>query len=220
VYTSSVAVLGHVRDDVADEQTPSALSDMVGAYKRSKFLAEQEVCRLIAERGLPAVIVNPSMPIGPNDIKPTPTGRIVVEAAQGKVPAYLDVGLNVVHVDDVAEGHLAALDRGVIGQRYILGGQNVTLADILRHIATRVGRRPPTIKLPRIPLFPLAVLAEAAARFTRREPMLTVDALRMAAWRMWFSSAKAERELGYRHRSAGEALDDAIDWFKGAGYLS
>ncbi len=218
IYTSSVAVLGHA--DLADEDTPSSLADMVGAYKRSKFLAEAEVRRMVAEEGLPAVIVNPSTPIGPRDVKPTPTGRIVVEAAAGRMPAYVDTGLNIVHVDDVAEGHLLALDNGVIGQRYILGGDNLSLADILRHIAERVGRRPPTVRLPRLPLFPVAAVAELYSRLSGREPMLTIDGLKMAAHRMWFSSAKAERHLGYRHRPAGEALDDAVGWFKQAGYWS
>ena len=204
----------------ADEDTPSSLADMVGAYKRSKFLAEAEVRRMVAEEGLPAVIVNPSTPIGPRDVKPTPTGRIVVEAAAGRMPAYVDTGLNIVHVDDVAEGHLLALDNGVIGQRYILGGDNLSLADILRHIAERVGRRPPTVRLPRLPLFPVAAVAELYSRLSGREPMLTIDGLKMAAHRMWFSSAKAERHLGYRHRPAGEALDDAVGWFKQAGYWS
>ncbi len=218
VYTSSVAVLGHA--EIADEETPSRVEDMVGAYKRSKFLAEAEVRRMVAEEGLPAVIVNPSTPIGPRDIKPTPTGRIVVEAAAGRMPAYVDTGLNIVHVDDVAEGHLLALDKGTVGERYILGGDNLSLADILRHIAGRAGRRPPLVRLPRLPLFPLAAVAELYGRLSGHEPMLTIDGLKMAGHRMWFSSAKAERHLGYRHRSAGEALDDAIAWFKLAGYCS
>lgn len=217
VYTSSVAVLGHA--DVADEETPATLADMVGAYKRSKFLAEAEVMRMVREEGLPAVVVNPSTPIGPRDIKPTPTGRIVVEAAMGRMPAYVDTGLNVVHVDDVAEGHLLALAKGVVGERYILGGDNLSLADILAYVARNAGRPPPALRLPRLPLFPLALAAEWRARLLGGEPMLTVDGLKMARHRMWFSSAKAERVLGYRHRPAGEALNDAIAWFRAAGYL-
>jgi dihydroflavonol-4-reductase len=218
VYTSSVAVLGHVTEGVANEETPSGLGDMVGIYKQSKFLAEQEVSRMIAENGLPAIIVNPSTPIGPRDIKPTPTGRIIVEAALGRIPAYLATGLNVVHVDDVALGHLQALERGVIGERYILGGTNLALVDILRHIALRTGRTGTLIKLPRRPLFPIAMIAEGLARFTGKEPMITVDALKMAKWHMWFSSAKAEAALGYRHRPAEQALDDALSWFQAEGY--
>jgi dihydroflavonol-4-reductase len=221
VYTSSVAVLGHQDGAaaIADEDTPSALPDMVGVYKRSKFLAELEVQRLIAEQGLPAVIVNPSTPIGPRDIKPTPTGRIIVEAALGRIPAYIETGLNVVHVDDVAHGHWLAWQHGGVGQRYILGGDNLGLDDILRHIARRRGRRARLLRLPRRPLFPLALAAELVAGITGREPMLTVDALKMARWRMWFSSAKAERALGYRHRPAEQALDDALDWFSAAGLV-
>jgi dihydroflavonol-4-reductase len=220
VYTSSVAVLGHAADGKqADESTPSALTEMVGPYKRSKFLAEAEVRRMVAEEGLPAVIVNPSTPIGPRDIKPTPTGRIVVMAARGKMPAYVDTGLNVVHVDDVAEGHMLAFERGRIGERYILGGEDLTLADILLRVAALVGRSAPTIELPRAAVYPVAIVSEAVARITGREPMATLDGLRMAKWKMWFSSAKAERELGYSHRPAEAALADAVRWFGDMGFL-
>lgn len=218
VYTSSVATLGHVADGIADEATPSSFADMVGIYKQSKFLAEQRVQQMVRDEGLPAVIVNPSTPIGPRDIKPTPTGRIIVEAALGHIPAYVATGLNIVHVDDVAEGHMLALERGTIGERYILGGDNRDLADILRHVARRSGRSERLVRLPRRPLFPLAALTEFAARFTGREPMLTIDGLKMARWHMWFSSAKAESLLGYRHRPAEQALDDALDWFRAVGY--
>jgi dihydroflavonol-4-reductase len=218
VYTSSVATLGHRQEGPADETTPSGLEDMTGPYKRSKFLAEEEVQRMIREEGLPAVIVNPSTPIGPGDIKPTPTGRLIVEAASGKVPAYVDTGLNVVHVDDVAAGHLLALEKGKIGERYVLGGDNLLLAEILATIARTVGRRPPVVKLPRLPLYPLALAAEAWGRLSGVEPFLTLDGLKMAKWRMWFSSAKAERDLGYRHRPAEQAITDAIGWFRDNGY--
>jgi len=220
VYTSSVAVLGHAADGKqADEATPSTVADMVGPYKRSKFLAEAEVRRMVAEEGLPAVIVNPSTPIGPRDIKPTPTGRVIVMAAKGNMPAYVDTGLNVVHVDDVAEGHLLAFERGKIGERYILGSEDLTLADILRRVAKLVDRRAPSIELPRLAVYPVALIGEIVARFTGREPMATLDGLRMAKWKMWFSSAKAERELGYAHRPAEAALADAVRWFDSAGYL-
>ncbi|MDR3439304.1 hopanoid-associated sugar epimerase [Telmatospirillum sp.] len=218
VYTSSVATLGHRLDGPADETTPSTLADMPGAYKRSKFLAEEEVRRMIAKEGLPAVIVNPSTPIGPGDIKPTPTGRLIVEAASGKIPAYVDTGLNVVHVDDVAAGHLLALEKGTIGERYVLGGDDLPLAEILAIIARTAGRRPPSIRLPRLPLYPLAIVAEAWGRISGREPMLTLDGLKMAKWHMWFSSAKAEQVLGYRHRPAEQAINDAYQWFRQAGY--
>ncbi len=219
VYTSSVAVLGFNPDGrPADETTPSSLSTMIGPYKVSKYKAEQAVMALGRDEGIPVVTVNPSMPIGPRDIKPTPTGRIITEAAKGRMPAYINTGLNVVHVDDVAEGHCLAYERGVIGERYILAGDNLTLADILSRLAVLSGRKPPTVQLPRLPLFPLAYAAEAWARVSGREPLLTVDSLKMAAHRMWFSSAKAEAALGYTHRPAQVALADALAWFKAEGY--
>jgi len=219
VYTSSVATLAARTDGVsADETMPLEEERAIGTYKRSKVAAERAVERLIAQ-GLPAVIVNPSTPIGPRDVKPTPTGRIIVEAASGRMPAFVDTGLNMVHVDDVAEGHLAAFERGRVGERYVLGGQNASLADILRTVAEAVGRRPPTIRIPRQALMPFAHVSEAVARRTGREPMLTVDGLRMAKNKMFFSSAKAERELGYRARPYREGITDAIAWFRHVGYL-
>lgn len=220
IYTSSVAALKPGHGQAVDESSRHSLESVIGAYKRSKLVAEREVERLIAEKNLPAVIVSPSTPIGPRDIKPTPTGRIIVEAATGKIPAFVDTGLNLVHVDDVAQGHLAALDHGRIGENYILGGQDVTLAQMLADIAALVGRKAPTLRLPRGPLFPLAWGAEAIARLTGKEPFLTADALRMSRYRMYFSSAKAERELGYRARSYIEGLKDALAWFAAHGYLA
>jgi dihydroflavonol-4-reductase len=219
VYTSSVAVLGlHADGTPADEATPSALDDMIGPYKRSKFLAEQEVRRLVAESNLPAVIVNPSTPVGPRDVKPTPTGRMIVEAASGRMPAYVDTGLNLVHVDDVARGHLAAFAQGRIGERYILGGENLSLAEMLAMIAEIAGRPKPRVQVPRVAIYPLAVAAEAVARVTGREPFATVDGLRMAKKKMFFSSAKAARDLGYRAGPVRGALEDAIAWFRASGY--
>jgi dihydroflavonol-4-reductase len=219
VYTSSVATLKLRLDGVpVDETAPNTPEATIGAYKRSKVLAERLV-ETMAAAGLPAVIVNPSTPIGPRDVKPTPTGRILVEAASGRMPAFIDTGLNLVHVDDVARGHLQAWRHGRIGERYILGGQDVTLGDMLGMIARLVGRKPPTLELPRAPLFPLAHAAEFLARFTGKEPFVTVDGLRMAKYRMFFSSAKAEWELGYAARPYPEALADALDWFRQAGYL-
>jgi dihydroflavonol-4-reductase len=222
VYTSSVATLGPApgtdQDAPADETGALTPQTAVGAYKRSKVIAERIVESMVAE-GLPAVIVNPSTPIGPRDIKPTPTGRIIVEAATGKIPAFIDTGLNLVHVDDVAEGHLLALERGRIGQRYILGGQDVGLSRMLADIAALVGRKPPTVNLPRGPLYPLAVAFEAVAQITGKEPMLTIDALNMAKRRMFYSSAKAERELGYATRPYVEGLKDALTWFRQHGYV-
>lgn len=218
VYTSSVATLRPDPDGPADETRPATPDQAVGAYKRSKVVAERLVEAMVAE-GLPAVIVNPSTPIGPRDVRPTPTGRIIVEAANGRMPAFIDSGLNLVHVDDVAAGHVAALERGRIGERYILGGQDVALGTMLAEIANRVGRKPPTIRLPRGPLFPIAAANEAIARLTGRDPFLTVDSLRMAAHHMFFSSAKAETELGYTARRWPEAVQDAIEWFRAAGAI-
>ena len=219
VYCSSVAVLGFSADGApADEATPSTQADMVGPYKQSKFLAEAEVRRLIAEKGLPAVIVNPSTPIGPRDVKPTPTGRIVVDAVSGRIPAFVDTGLNIVHVDDVAEGHLLAAEKGVVGERYILGGTNLSLGEILGELAAIAGRKAPTIRLPIAPLVPLAIGAEIFARLTGRDPLVTQDELRMARHKMYFSSAKAAGALGYAPRPAREALTDAVRWFRENGY--
>ncbi|MFC5430955.1 hopanoid-associated sugar epimerase [Paraburkholderia denitrificans] len=221
VYTSSVATLKVTSSGAsADETRPLTAEQAIGVYKRSKVLSERAVERMIANDGLPAVIVNPSTPIGPRDVKPTPTGRIIVEAATGKIPAFVDTGLNLVHVDDVANGHFLALEHGRIGERYILGGENLPLQQMLADIAGMVDRKPPTIALPRWPLYPLALGAEAVARFTKREPFVTVDALKMSKNKMYFTSAKAERELGYRARPYREGLKDALDWFRQAGYLN
>ena len=220
VYTSSVAVLGLNADgSPADEDTPATVDDMIGHYKRSKFLAEKEVRRMVAEDGLSAVIVNPSSPVGPRDIKPTPTGRMVVEAAAGRMPAYVDTGLNLVHVDDVAEGHLLAFERGRVGERYILGAENLALRDILTEIAALTGRRPPRVRLPHNLVLPVAVIAEGWARISGGgEPMVTVDGVRLARKKMYFSCEKAMRELGYAPRPAAEALSDAVAWFRAFGY--
>ena len=221
VYTSSVATLKVTSaGTVVDETKPADPAQTIGAYKRSKVLAERAVERMVANDRLPAVIVNPSTPIGPRDVKPTPTGRIIVEAATGRMPAFVDTGLNLVHVDDVAQGHLLALDKGKIGENYILGGEDVALETMLGDIAFLSGRRAPKVKLPRAPLFPLAWGAEAIARLTGREPFLTADALRMSRYRMFFSSEKAKRELGYSARPYRDGLKDALSWFGEQGYLS
>ena len=218
VYTSSVATLLPDAARPADETRPATPEQAVGAYKRSKVVAERLVETMAAE-GLPVVIVNPSTPIGPRDVRPTPTGRIIVEAASGKMPAFVDSGLNLVHVDDVAEGHLLALAKGRIGERYILGGQDVSLGAMLGEIAALVGRKPPTVALPRGPLYPLAWANELLARVTGKEPFLTIDSLKMAGHAMYYSSARAEAELGYRARPHVEALRDAIEWFRSAGMI-
>jgi dihydroflavonol-4-reductase len=221
VYTSSVATLKARTDGVAvDETCRHTEQSAIGAYKRSKLVAERLVERMVADEGLAAVIVSPSTPIGPRDIKPTPTGRIIIEAATGGIPAFLDTGLNLVHVDDVAAGHLLALEKGRIGQSYILGGEDVQFGDMVAVICGLVGRKAPTIALPRVPLFPIAVIAEAVAMITGKEPFITVDALKMAKYHMFFSSAKAKAELGYTARPYREALADALVWFRAAGLLT
>jgi dihydroflavonol-4-reductase len=219
VYTSSVATLGLVPGGSADEQTPSNADDMIGPYKRSKFEAEEVARELAREHGLPVVIVNPSTPVGPGDIKPTPTGRLILEAARGQMPAFVDTGLNIVHVDDVAAGHLAAAETGRIGERYILGGENMSLAEIIAEVSQVVGRRPPRLQIPHAVLFPVAMGAEFAARITGREPFVTLDGVRMSRKKMYFTSDKASGELGYKPRPAREAIADAVAWFKANGYL-
>ncbi len=220
VYTSSVATLRTPDGPVStDETAPLAEGDGIGSYKKSKVLAERLVERMVADQGLPAVIVNPSTTIGPRDIRPTPTGRILIEAACGRIPVFVDTGLNLVHVDDVAGGHLRAMEQGRIGQRYILGGQNASLRELLAAIAGLTGRKPPVVSVPRRPLYPLAYAAEALARITGKEPFLTVDALKLASHHMFFTSAKAESELGYRARPYVQALIDALSWFRDAGML-
>jgi dihydroflavonol-4-reductase len=220
VYCSSVAALGLMADGTAaDETTPVSEDKIVGIYKRSKFQAEQAVLRLVGERGLPAVIVNPSTPVGPRDIKPTPTGKMILDAAAGRMPAYVDTGLNVVHVDDVAEGHVLALEHGRIGEKYILGGDNLTLRAVLGIVAEESGRRPPLVRLPNSALWPLALACEAIAHSTGATPLVTRDHLRMARKKMFFSSAKAVAELGYAPRPAREAVRDAVAWLRATGRL-
>jgi len=222
VYTSSVAVLGRPGDgSPGDEATAVCLKDMIGTYKRSKFRAEEAVSRMQREEGLPVVIVNPSTPVGPRDVRPTPTGRLVVAAAAGRIPAFVETGLNVVHVDDVAAGHLLAFDRGREGERYVLGGEDLSLASILGQVAALRGRPAPSLRLPRRPLYPLAYVAEGWAKVRGgREPMLTIDGLNMAAKAMYYSHAKAARDLGYSPRPAAEAFRDAVAWFEREGYLA
>jgi len=220
IYTSSVATLGlHADGTPADEETPSGLGDMVGEYKRSKFRAEEAVRKLVAEDNLPIVIVNPSAPIGPRDIKPTPTGKMVLDAAAGRMPAFVDTGLNVAHVDDVADGHMRAFNRGAVGERYILGGANLSLREILAVVAAYVERTPPRIQLPHGLIIPIAHIAEAVARVAGSEPIVTVDGVRMAKKKMYFTCAKAERELGYTARPPLGAIHDAVDWFRAEGYF-
>ena len=219
VHTSSVATLGLHHDGTpSNEDTPVRLGDMIGAYKRSKFLSEALVRRCV-RAGSDIVIVNPAAPVGPRDRKPTPTGRMILDAARGRMPAFVDTGLCVVHVDDVAEGHVLAYERGQRGRRYVLGGENMSLKAILAAVAALSGRRAPRLQLPHAAVLPVAHVAEAWARFTGVAPNITVDGVKLARHRMYFSSGRAEAELGWRARPAREALADAIQWFEHNGYL-
>jgi dihydroflavonol-4-reductase len=220
VYTSSVATIGIPADgSPGDERTAVALSNMIGHYKRSKFLAE-EVARDAAREGLSVVIVNPSTPVGPGDIKPTPTGQLVLDAAAGRMPAYVDTGLNIVHVDDVAAGHLLAFERGRAGERYILGGEDMTLQTILGEIARLAHVKPPSIRLPYAVVLPVAYLAEAFAWVSGRSGRVTLEGVRMSRKRMFFSSGRAVAELGYRWRPPLQAFEDALRWFRERGALT
>jgi dihydroflavonol-4-reductase len=219
VYTSTVGALGIPRGGGAGtEDTPVSLTDMVGDYKRSKFLAE-EVARGFAQQGLPVVIVNPSAPVGPGDIKPTPTGKMIVDFLRGRMWAYLPTGLNLVDVDDVAAGHLMAAQRGRVGERYILGGENLTLLEIFGLLGRIAGIRPPRLQVSPGLILPLARLSEwLADHVTGRPPLVAVDAVRMARKMMFFDSAKAIRELGLPQSSVEDALARAVRWFRENGY--
>jgi dihydroflavonol-4-reductase len=219
VYTSSVATIGIPADGTPGvEGTPVSLDNMIGHYKRSKYLAE-EAAQEAVRMGMSVVIVNPSTPVGPGDIKPTPTGQLVLDAATGRMPAYVDTGLNIVHVDDVAAGHLLAFERGRAGERYILGGEDMTLRTILAEIARLVGRRPPRIRLPYAAVLPVAYLAEGVAALSGRSGRVTLEGVRMSRKRMYFSSTKAADELGYRWRPPQRAFEDALAWFREHGRL-
>ena len=219
VYCSSVAALGLIGDGTpADETTPNHIDKVIGVYKRSKYLAEQAVLALVRDHGVPAVIVNPTAPVGPRDIKPTPTGKMIADAAAGRMPAYVDTGLNVVHVDDVAEGHILALQRGTPGECYILGGEDMSMQALLALVADIAGRPAPKIRLPYAALYPVALACEGLARFGI-EPIVTRDILAMARKKMFFASAKARAALGYQPRPARAAVADAIAWFRAEGRI-
>jgi len=218
VYTSTVGAVGIAKDGtLGDEATPVGLHDMVGAYKASKFLAER-VADELAARGVPVVIVNPSTPIGPWDVKPTPTGQMVVDFLRGKMVATLDTGLNLVHVRDVARGHILAAERGRVGERYILGHENCSLLEIFQRLAEITGIKAPRIRVPYAVAWAAAVTGEGVARLIRRPPSVPLTAVRMAKKRMYFSSAKAERELGLPQTPVPTALRDAVVWFVDRGY--
>jgi dihydroflavonol-4-reductase len=219
VYTSSVAMIGFTSDGrPADEESPVSLADMIGHYKRSKYMAEQ-VALEAGRSGMQVVTVNPTTPIGEQDVKPTPTGRIVVDFLKRKFPAYVETGLNLVDVRECARGHVEAMEKGKTGERYILGGQDLTLKQILDKLGQITGLPSPTIKLPYIFAFAAGVVDEAVTGLLlRREPRATVDAVRMGKKKMFASSAKAERELGWKIVPVDNALKRAVDWFRANGY--
>jgi dihydroflavonol-4-reductase len=220
VYTSSVATVKPAENGTpADEESLASLDDMVGPYKRSKFLAETRVREMVQCEGLPAVIVNPSTPVGPRDVR-TPTGKMILRAAAGRMPAYVNTGLNFVHVDDVAAGHLLAFERGAVGERYILGGENMTLRQMLESLCEITRIPAPRLRLPLGLVLPFAYLTEAWTRMTGGpEPLLTVDGVRMAGKHMFFSHLKAVRELGYKPRPVREAFRDAVAWLHAGNYF-
>jgi dihydroflavonol-4-reductase len=221
VYTSSVATMGFKADGtIVDEETPVSLADMIGHYKRSKFLAEQAAIEA-ARAGQQVILLNPTTPIGAQDVKPTPTGRIVVDFLNRKFPAYVDTGLNLVDASEVARTHGAALELGRPGERYILGGENLTLKQILDKMSAITGLPSPTVKVPHAVAMAFAFFDEAVTgRIRGKEPRATVDAVRMGKKKMFASSAKAQRELGFRVVPVYEALRSAIEWFRAHGYVT
>lgn len=219
VYTSSVGTLGNPGDGTpGNEETPVSFSEMVGHYKKSKFLAEREAESFI-KRGLPLVIVNPSTPVGPHDIKPTPTGKIIVDLLNRKMPAYLDTGLNLIDVVDCAKGHILAALHGRIGEKYILGNENLTLRDIFTLLEDISGLPAPRVKLPYAPILVAAYINEGISRLTGREPLIPLAGVQMARKHMFFDSAKAVRELGLPRRPVKKALEKAVEWFRAEGYV-
>lgn len=219
VYTSSVAALGvPPAGEVANEETQSSLEQMIGDYKRSKYLAEQEVLKF-AKAGLPVVIVNPSAPIGVFDVKPTPTGQIVVDFMKGRIPAYMETGMNLTDVEDVAVGHLRAMERGRIGERYILGNRNLMLRDIFEMLSVITGVKAPTIKLPRGLVLPLAHINKWIADYvTHQTPRIPLEGVRMAKYLMHYDCSKAIRELDLPQTPIEVALEKAVKWFRDHGY--
>jgi dihydroflavonol-4-reductase len=220
VYTSTVATVAVPTEGggLPDESTRASLEQMIGHYKRSKFIAEREVMAA-AEDGMPVVIVNPTTPVGPGDWKPTPTGKIVVDFLNGRMPAYVDTGLNVVAVEDVAAGHLLAAERGKPGERYILGGRNMTLQEILAELAWITGRAAPRVRIPHAVAMAAACVDTAISRLLRREPHIPLEGVRMARHKMFVDSSKAERELGFQAGPIAAALERAVRWYEGHGYV-
>ncbi len=217
VYTSTVGCMGVPRDGIGDEDSPVSIADMTGHYKRSKFLAEQAALEF-AREGKPVVIVNPTAPVGDHDFKPTPTGRIILDFLRRRMPAYIDTGLNLVDVRDVAWGHLAALERGRTGERYILGAENLTLHGILNRLESITGMAAPGVRIPYAIAYAAAAVETGWGSLTGREPRAPLEAVRMARKKMFVRHAKAARELGYQPGSASAALERAVDWFRANGY--
>jgi dihydroflavonol-4-reductase len=217
VYTSTVACVGVVENGLGDEQVPVSLAGMQGPYKRSKFQAEQ-VAREYAAGGFPVVIVNPTTPVGERDVKPTPSGKIIVDFVRGAIPAFIDTGLNLVDVRDAAQGHLLACERGVVGQRYILGCENVTYQQILERLAAITGRPAPRVRLPYPVAYAVGIVSTGLAWITGREPIAPLDAVRIARKKLWVRHEKASRELGYTPTPVEGALRRAVEWFQAHGY--
>jgi len=221
VYTSTVGALGIPADGApGNEDTPVFEKNLFGPYKRSKYLAEQRVLDFAA-KGLPVVVVNPSAPVGPGDHKPTPTGKVIVDFLNRRIPAFMDTGLNLVHVKDVAMGHLLAYRKGRIGERYILGNRNLSFSEILRILGNITGLPVPVIRLPYSGVLAAAYFSEGISRWiTGKEPRIPLNAVKMARKPMFFDATKAVRELGFPQTSVKQALSDAVDWFRDRKYVS
>lgn len=217
VYTSTVGCIGIPAGGIGNEETPVSLADMTGHYKRSKFLAEQ-VALDYAQSGFPVYIVNPTAPVGDHDVKPTPTGKIIVDFLKGDMPAYVDTGLNLVDASDTARGHVLAAERGKPGERYILGGENMTLRQILEQLAHLSGKPAPKVRIPYAVAYAAGVCSTAAAHLTGKEPRAPLEGVRMARKKMWVSCDKAKRDLGFTASPVEQALDKAIRWFERNGY--
>ncbi len=219
VYCSTIGAIGlPPGGGLGTEETPVSLEQMAGHYKRSKYLAEQEVLKL-AKAGLPVVIVNPSAPVGAGDVKPTPTGQVIVDFMKGRMPAYIETGMNIVDVDDVAAGHLLAMQKGRIGQRYILGNKNLMLREVFEILSRLTGVKAPTIKLPRLAIIPLAYLNQWIANLTGQPPRIPLEGVKMAKYKMHYDCSKAIMELGIPHTPPEVALEKAVRWFRDHGYV-
>jgi dihydroflavonol-4-reductase len=218
VYCSTIGAIGlPPGGGLGTEETPVSLDQMAGHYKRSKYLAEQEVLKL-AKAGLPVIIVNPSAPVGAGDVKPTPTGQVIVDFMKGRMPAYIETGMNIVDVDDVAAGHLLAMQKGRIGERYILGNKNLMLREVFEILSRLTGVKAPTIKLPRLAILPLAYLNQWISNLTGQPPRIPLEGVKMAKYKMHYDCSKAIRELGIPHTPPEVALEKAVKWFRSHGY--